>query len=259
MNCKSPHVITVATNWTPTFENFKRSLHINGYSYKVLGWGEKWKGWRWRAKLYRNYLREIEASDKHAVVIILDAYDVLVARKSDEFPYTFQAFKRPIVIGCEWWCASAENCGNVLDWWSKNSKKKAFRSRINAGCVTGYATSLLKMYEWILTKNYEDDQLGIASWINLYGHDSVALDSGSAIIYNSNVFDGMRFLSSAFFHHFPGPLLKLGLFPLYNNSATKILGTYARKQYPPFQLEALIWCLVLYSILSIFLHSSFKR
>lgn len=233
-----PSVVLLATHWTPTFENCRRSLHVFGFDYTVLGWGETWKGWKWRTQMYANYLR---TQSYNSLVIFLDAYDAIVSRHLSEFYHTFQAFGRPIVIGCEWWKGSQKNSGLVSDWWKKNNRKPAFRNRVNAGCVVGRAGPLLQMYDWVLENHFEDDQRGIAAWINNYGEKLVALDSGSALIYNGHVFDGLVTSKTAFFQHFPGPLLKLGMMPLYNATLRRSIQNYARCQYPPDYIEALIW------------------
>jgi hypothetical protein len=231
-------VALLATHWTPTFENCRRSLHLHGYDYDILGWGEKWQGFSWRAKLYSDYCK---ARTRSSIVVFLDAYDTLAVRSSSDFLEYYDAFKRPVVVGAEWWCSSKKNCGTVINWWKGNELKQAFRSRVNGGCIAGRSEMLGHIYSWIVSKNYEDDQKGLADWIDLYGHDSVALDSGSALFYNGNIFDGLRPARSAFFHHFPGPLLKYGLMPLYNNTVKKVLGYSARAQYPDTIIQTLLF------------------
>ena len=228
----------VATHWTQTFENFRRSLHVHGYDYDVLGWGLKWQGFRWRTKLYRDYCR-----GRTGTVIFLDAYDTLARRPAKDFISNYEAFKRPIVIGAEWWCGSKLNCGKVTKWWKDNNTKPAFRCNINAGCVVGRADLLEKVYSWILDNNFDDDQLGFSKWIELNGKQDVSIDSGSTLFYNANVFDGLRPSKSGFFHHFPGPLLKLGIMPLYNNTARSVLGFSARLQYPDTIVETLLFAI----------------
>jgi hypothetical protein len=140
-----------------------------------------------------------------------------------------------------------KNCGTVKNWWKMNHKKPSFRSKINAGCIIGKAGKLKEIFTWILEKNFDDDQKGLASWIDLYGSENVALDVGSVIVYNGNIFDMfLKTNKSAVFQHFPGPLLKIGYMPNYNRAITKHLGVYARKTYPTSKSEALLtWFTVL--------------
>ena len=224
-----PVVCLLATHWTPTFENCRRSLNVNNFNYSLIGWGESWQNWMWRVQLYVNFLK---IQDPNQIVIFLDAFDAIATRQNEEFLNNFLAFSKPVVVGSEWFCGSNKNCGIVKKWWKKNDKRPAFRSRINAGCVIGYANKLLEIYSWILNQSFDDDQKALASWINEYGTDCVAIDTGSILIYNVNVFDGFQQNDTAFFHHFPGPLLKHGLFPQYNTTVRRKLKFYARYSYP---------------------------
>lgn len=224
-----PIVCILATHWTPTFENCRRSLNVNNFNYALLGWGQTWKNWMWRVDHYVNFLKNQKSNQ---IVILLDAFDTIVTRDKKDFVKNFLAFSKPAVIGSEWFCQSKHNCGYIKEWWKKNGRKPAFRSTVNAGCVIGYANILLEIYSWIQTQNFDDDQKAISVWIDNFGSESVAIDSGSTLIYNVHALDGFQSNNSAFFHHFPGPLLKYGLFPQYNNVARKKIREYARYSYP---------------------------
>lgn len=204
----------------------------------MLGYKEKWQGWKWRIEKYVEALKKCH--DKE-LVIFMDAYDVIAAtdKSPTDFESAFYSFKRKIVVGCEWYCGNSKNCGNVEAWWKNHKiKKPPFRKHVNAGGVAGYAKYLLKMYSWILNENFEDDQLGVSQWINQPKNiKKVALDFGSNLFYNAHILDGLRAPMSPFFYHFPGPLLKLGLMPSYNIRAQQHLKEYARKLYPSLLLE----------------------
>jgi len=235
-------VAMVATHWTPSFENMRRSLHTNGYEYEILGWGQKWSGFLWRVQLYVQFL---STQTPESFVIFTDAYDCLATRHSEDLASTFTAFGRPMIVGAEWYCGSKKNCGAVPQWWKLNKRKKSFRCNINAGFVAGSAGVLLEAYQWILQSGHTDDQRALAEWIEQFGSDLVALDTGSAIVYNAHILDGMSLNRTSFFQHFPGPMLKLGLFPKYNSTVALYLGAYGRKVYPSPLVEAAIWCFVL--------------
>lgn len=116
----------------------------------------------------------------------------------------------------------------------------------------GNAALLEQVYRWIIRESpFHDDQKSLASWISNFGDETVALDTGSALMCNNNIFDGFGHLKTSCFHHFPGPLLKYGYFPQYNYSCKKMLGVNAHLVYPMFMHEALTF-LVLFLIISIF-------
>jgi hypothetical protein len=249
MSARDVHVLLVATHWTPRLENCKRSLHQQGYlTYHLLGWGEKWGGWVWRMTQYVEALRALPSN---RLVLLLDAYDMIASRPAAQLVETFRAFNRPVVVGTEWYCGSETSCGRLQDsWWSAAGLSTPVHSKhVNAGCVMGAAGELLRAYEWILATGISDDQLGLASWISFVGPTVVALDFGAAIVQNVHVLDGSIDTSTAFFHHFPGPLLKHGLFPHYNAHARRVLGVYARCVYPCIELDALM-CAIFISVVA---------
>ena len=100
---------------------------------------------------------------------------------------------------------------------------------INAGFVIGEAEALIKAYSYVFNSSEPDDQKALAYWVNEYGQD-LAIDSGSALVKNVNFFDGFLSQKNSCFYHFPGPLLKLGIMPMYDALAGRLLGNFARPQ-----------------------------
>ena len=47
--------VTVATDCIQALENWEYSVKENNHSYKILGIGQKWKGWSWRSMLLSDY------------------------------------------------------------------------------------------------------------------------------------------------------------------------------------------------------------
>ena len=237
-----PLVLLVATHWTPCFENCRRSLHQQGYQYRLLGWGQPWRGWRWRIELYLTALRDLPPD---TLVVLLDAYDALAARPAAELRATFDAFDRPVVVGAEWYCGSATNCGRVQRWWHESGVAPSLNRHVNAGCVVGAAGALERVYTWIDAKRYSDDQRGLSAWVDAAGPEAVALDVGAALVQNVHVLDGLSTgkTTPAFFQHFPGPLLKRGLFPHYNVAVRHLLGVHARPAYPTIEIDAILFAL----------------
>lgn len=240
-----PLIVSLCTHWSPTFENCRRSFHVHDYNYTILGWGQQWKGWKWRCQIYLDHLNTLS---NDTLVVLMDSCDTFMVKSNHDLIETFLAFNRPIVIGCEWWCGG-NNCGKVEEWWKINKKQSAHRKYVNAGVIVGYVKELKLMYKWVIDYDYTDDQKGIADYINTYGHDSVALDYGSSLIYNGHILDGYKVNKTAVIHHYPGILLKLGFMPLYNKTVQQQLGTYARKVYPDFKQEVILKFIVLLSFM----------
>jgi hypothetical protein len=206
-----------------------------------LGWGEQWGGWNWRLK---KYVEALKLFDPKKIIVIIDSYDVIASTTkqcndyNDLIQQLFKLFNKDIVVSCEWYCGNSKNCGKVDEWWKHHKIKKAHKSNINAGCIVGYCGELLKAYKWILKNNFQDDQLGLSKYVELFPQ-KFGLDYGSSIFYTSHILDGIQIPkgTNSLFYHFPGPLLKLGLMPSYNSAAFKHIGFYARKLYPSIFLE----------------------
>ena len=225
----------VATHWTPTFENCRRSLNILDYDYEVLGWGEKWQGWSWRTQQYL-------AAIKTGTYLLLDSFDTIVAEAPAKVEKAYNSFNKPIVVGSEWYCMGDTNCGKVDSWWK--SRKRALRQYANAGCIMGEAQDLRAMLGEMLRSGVEDDQEFLAQYMNRYP-EKFGLDYGSSLVQNVHIADQ---LEPSCIYHFPGPMLKMRYFPQYNECATKILGDFARKIYPSefFELFTFLFQLLLF-------------
>jgi hypothetical protein len=222
------HVLLVATHWTPTFENCRRSLHIHEYDYTVLGYGEKWQGWKWRLRQYENNL------PSEGCVLLLDAYDTILGQSPQKLLSVFKAHKKPILVGAEWYCGG-ENCGVVPSWWSKQKCLfKPWRQHANAGCIMGEVDSIRTMLKSMIENPQQDDQLCLAEYMNK-NPDSFQLDYGSSLVQNVHIFDDLD--SHSCIYHFPGPLLKQNYFPQYNVLVERVLSTSARKVHPSEVLE----------------------
>lgn len=235
-------IISVATEWKSTFENFKRSLNKFKYNLKVLGFKETWLNWKWRTQKYLNYLNTLDESN---IVILLDAYDVIAVRNQKELLNTFLAFETKIVVGSEWYCGSAKNCKPLNKYWGF---KKPYRQYANAGCLMGYVKNLKQVLNYII--DFQDDQYGLIEYIE-NNPDEIKLDFGSSIFYNCHIADGY-FNTNAFFIHFPGPLLKYGLHNTYNYYCTKVLKNNASLQHCSMYIDSILHFFILLMLIVVF-------
>jgi len=214
-------VLFVATQWNQMLENFVRSLRKNHFTFKQLGTNKKWKNFKFKSELVYN---ELQNNDD--LVIVSDSYDVIVNRNATGLKKTFESYKKPILVGSEWYCGSKKNCQSLSNYWSTQEyvppKKYA-----NAGFIMGISKELKKLYKSLLL--YDDDQFGLSSYIN-ENPSLFALDHANHIVQNVHVLDTV--ICEPWFYHFPGPMLKYGLFPQYNNVARKVLQENSLSVYP---------------------------
>ena len=252
-------IILLATHTNPFFENTLSSLTTSGIIPSILGQGEKWKGWKWRLEKYLDFCNVLLSQNvsKNEVCIFLDAFDVLCLRKDtvENFEKLFHNFNSDIVFSSEWWCMNKKNCG-ITKRFSKKLEKhlkdeqlcvlESIESKnntiwtstentslnVNAGFVCGKLHALQQMYSDILQENNLlvhtdfDDQKAISVWIDSKKSQTLTLelDIEGILCKTVNVFDVVINETGKvpFFLHFPGPMLKFGLFPHYQETISKI-------------------------------------
>jgi hypothetical protein len=223
-------VVLLATHSTPSFENSRLSLKVANIEPHILGWGQEWKGWKWRIELYREYCMQHE----NELLIFLDAFDTLCMRNDTSifFEHAFNSYNADIVFSSEWWCGSNLNCGKT-ELFSHPKLcllEPKVRKYVNAGFICGKGSSLLQMYSDLLKSEFTDDQQAIASWIDSENSSRLTLALDNSILCRTiHVFDSGA--SYSFFVHFPGPMLKLGLFPQYQTYSKRVLQDHAFKTF----------------------------
>lgn len=200
-------ILTVATKMEIAAQNLLASLRRYGYRHRVIGFGQQWKGWRQRMAWYRDTAREYPAD---ALLVFLDAYDVVAARSWRGICDAFSAVAggAGIVSGMEALCG--ENCGNIGPWWdaSKRTPASPFKY-INGGMIMGRAGTIAAAYEWILKdpRHFTDDQIGLAAYANAHP-SAYAPDDGRRLVSNKHAFQQLtqeeKAGAGAFFLHYPG-------------------------------------------------------
>lgn len=212
-------IITYATHNSQYFESLKESADKNNYELIVIGFGTKWKGYRDKPLNIYNYLSSI---DKDEFVIISDAFDVIISRKSCEFMDEFNKYflKDDIVFNAE-----AINSYILLNEWFKNYKiskeKLSIKSKyklFNSGVYVGKVKNIISFLEKSLENGIQDDQ---KSFIEIYNKSSnIKIDSdcklfttissynNDVIVKNNKIYNKYS-KSYPFFLHGPGPYTRL--------------------------------------------------
>jgi len=165
------HFVTIATESKYYFPYLLKSCEKFNYNLKILGFGEKWKGFNWRNKLVLEYLNELNEND---IIIFIDAYDVIFIRDSVEFEKTFlNLYKQhnfKMIVGYD-------NLKHSL-FLNKIMVKFLFGScngvSLNAGTYGGFVKDIKIIIRNILTINNEneaDDQVMLTKYCNENNND----------------------------------------------------------------------------------------
>ena len=166
-------IITVATKSDGYFPALKYICKKNNNDLIVLGFGEKWKGWIWRTKMFMKFLSKC---DPNEIIMIVDAYDVIVLASHTEIIQKYKDFDCDVLFS-----ASGVNTGQPNHSWIYkniifNQNRNYFdipeykKYILNAGTFMGKVSSIYEIYKRIY-KRYKktlilDDQSNLNN-INL--------------------------------------------------------------------------------------------
>ncbi len=182
---------------------YKKTLDKNNWEYIFIGEGNKWNGFRDRTI---NYYETLKKLDPKKVVVLSDARDVFCCRSPISlFDKTQNILNlNKIIISSELYLIghmdwSDEEINEKMSkdpnfFWQGIPLKKYWeyydiknipnRKYVNAGLMVGKAENLLKAFEWVLNKGFNDDQLGFANYINEFPQN-VYMDTEAEILHTS--------------------------------------------------------------------------
>jgi len=177
-------LLLYATHSEGYFELMKKQALDLGYELVVLGWGSSWKGFFHRFRLYAEYLGELE--DPEELVVINDAFDVLVLRPPEDVEAIYRRHGKP----CLWMVEKEQDknlwmrVGRFLfqpwnRWISRNWN-------LNGGSYMGTVKSLLCILQNFLDRYGNDDTLDDQMIVNKHCEepffkDVVALDHDNEV------------------------------------------------------------------------------
>lgn len=157
-------VLSVATHEERMFKIFKESCARNNVELRVLGFGQKWKGFAWRWELI---LEALEGVDDKEIVLVTDAFDTLILQTEKEITSRFLEFQTEIVFGAhrvsknifvKYYCMKTFGCNTDVC--------------LNGGTYIGYAGAIKNLIQDLEFEPSSDDQ----RVINLYHNRVKALD-----------------------------------------------------------------------------------
>lgn len=254
-------VLSVSTN---ECKNFEDSLKKFGWNYRILGLGQKWGGWVWRMKMYREALKKLHPDTK---VILSDASDVIALKSPpmniDDNINIMVSGNNNCTLGICKPITKFIKLRNIVG-------KKKF---VNAGLIYGKAGKIIDMYSWIIEKGFTDDQLGICLYFEKnYTDLSLTIDSENRYFFNNDKNMYNEIPTSAFFVHFPGMRTKdryfynflyslMGKEPKnhYNSTASQILENFEKIEYENTKPIAIVfWVMIAITIVILLFYFTFR-
>lgn len=177
-------LITLATNFE-LFEVqiFKTIAKKFGYNLIIYGENRKWTNFKTKIELFNEVLQNI---DDDEYIICSDCYDVLPLRSSKEFELQVQKLidrNIKIMASAEMYCLT--NCKTMKIWHEKSPHKiNNGLKYVNAGLIWGKSKNLKHFWSYLLKNNFEDDQIGLSTYFDLYPNDCM-LDQDSEFFQTS--------------------------------------------------------------------------
>ena len=222
-------------------QNFELTLKNNKWKYIFIGEGENFINFSTRMNSYYNFLKTLH---DEKVVILSDARDVICLRDFVTFMSHLQQItdlNKKIIVSTEMFLMGHmdwsdqdideatrknPNCFyqgiHMKKYWKYYEllDKLPLRKYLNAGLMVGKVKNLIKSFEWIISKNIIDDQLGFSLFTDEHP-EMVHLDYNTDIIHTSRfgvngcLYDNNRqkhdsptlselFGLSCYFLHIPG-------------------------------------------------------
>jgi hypothetical protein len=177
-------VFLYADKIKPTAKALMQSLRNHKYSYEVLGMGKPWEGWVARAKEYVSAAQRYKGEKGgKAIMMFVDAYDVICIKDSDKFYQSYMEHDRdmPVIFGAEKNCHTEMCNKKILNWYDYNKiegGKAAIDAQINTwgdnnqhlwsrtkpaftnnGTIMGTADGMEFLFTEIIKTGIPDDQV----------------------------------------------------------------------------------------------------
>lgn len=159
------YVLTVANKYTAGLKDLELTLQHFGYNYRIHGIGREWHGFRSKLQWYTEILAELPDT---AIVVAVDAYDVLMVAPPEELLNKWKESPRPILIGAEDDCVDNSVCHRPYNAWTHSGKPRHMPF-VNSGVIMGP----VKLMRWLYTlalngPDSDDDQRAMGHIMDIY-------------------------------------------------------------------------------------------
>ena len=164
LNITSYQIITMATEMTQNLNNLKICAQIANIPLNIIGLNKRFINYSTKIEEYYNYLNESlnnQSIHENDVLILLDAYDVLIFPSIRKLATKLMTSSTPIVF-CSERGIYPELIGPLMYPKSDNNEMPDLSQTryLNSGCIIGRAKQLYEMYQYVYTNRliYNDDQ-----------------------------------------------------------------------------------------------------
>eukprot|EP01038_Epipyxis_sp_PR26KG_P015704 gene15704-21256_t len=161
------HYVTYASEMTDGLRNLKMSAVKAGVDLKVLGLGTIFSSYTDKLINYHNYLKSFSNKIENDIIILMDAYDVLLFPSIKNISKILHTSATPIIfcaengIYPEFGAIFMDNYNIIRNNNNRNNNSILFSHKyLNSGCIAGSLSYLLSMFDDIMKMAdiIQDDQ-----------------------------------------------------------------------------------------------------
>ncbi len=171
--------ITYATHSERLFDILVESSKRNNINLNIVGYGEKWEGWKKRAEKILLFLNKY---DDNILICHIDGFDSLILGSELELYEKFNQFykNKKIVF------SSDNNSNFFIKYYKLKKFSKCHNNFISAGLFIGYNYYVKKILNDFLKSDYSDDQKFFTLLCN--SNDDIGIDN-NILFYNFQYLD----------------------------------------------------------------------
>lgn len=137
-------VSCVATHNSGYLDTLKHACHLYDIKLDILGWNKKWQGLHSKLDYWRDYVNNC---DDNEIILLLDAFDVLIIASEDEITDKFLSFNCDIVFGVE------IPANRFQEYFYRKVFNPYSDEYLCTGTIIGYGRSLKTLFSSISTEN----------------------------------------------------------------------------------------------------------
>ena len=148
--------VTVATHAERYFGALLESCRRYKCQLIILGWGQRWRGFRWRQQLIAQWLTTLP---EYETVVVLDAFDSIVLRDASTLETQFKSMNVPVLFSTE-----KDYASPLMRYaYRKVYGDKCSGANVCAGLYMGYVWALRRLFndiqETFGAEGHDDQQM----------------------------------------------------------------------------------------------------
>jgi hypothetical protein len=174
------YYLTYATHSERLFDILIESAKRHKINLNVIGFGDKWLGWKNRALQILNHIKQL---DDNQIICHIDGFDSIILSSDDELYNKFinNFSDKQIVF-------SADNSSNIIVKYYKLKKFSLCNDTfISAGMYIGYNNYIQKILIEFINSNETDDQHFFSMLCN--NDNNIGYDIDNLLFYNYQYFE----------------------------------------------------------------------